>query len=211
MRLEEFARAAEREFAAVPEEYRRGVSGPVVRRGAKRHPHLPEYYTLGECLPVSPMFTGGEEHLSTVFLYHGSFVACATRDPGFDMAEEIRETVRHEILHHVEDRAGVPDLQNEDAAEEEDERRRAGLPFRAGYWRLGRKEGEGLWRLHHDLFLEVELKKREIEKARREGLAVRWGGEDLRLEQEDLRTLPAFVSFEGDDEAGELVVVVRER
>jgi len=211
VRLEEFARAAEREFEAVPEEFRRGVSGPVVRRGAKRHPHLPEYFTLGECLPVSPMFTGGEDHLSTVFLYYGSFVACAKRDPGFDMEEEIRETVRHEILHHVEDRAGVPDLQNEDAAEEEDERRRAGLPWKPGYWRLGRREGEGLWRLHHDLFLEVALNRREIGKARREGLAVRYGGEELRLAPEDLAALPAVVPFEGDEEGGELVVVVRER
>jgi hypothetical protein len=209
--LEEFVRAAEREFAAVPEEFRRGVAGPVVRKGRKAHPHLPEYFTLGECLPLSPMFTGDGPQQSTVFLYYGSFLACAKRDPAFDIGAEIRETVRHEILHHVEDRAGARDLLDEDAAEEQDERRREGLPFRPGYWRLGKPEGPGLWRLHHDLFLEVDLAPRDLARARREGLPVRHGDETLRLEPADLEALPAFVSFEGDREGEELVVVVRAR
>lgn len=216
MRLKEFLRVAQREFDAVPAEFRVGISGPVVRRKALAHPFLPRYYTLGQCVPVSTMFTLGEEHLSTVFLYYGSFVACAMRDPGFDMEEEIRETIRHEIRHHIEDRAGAPDLRNEDEAEEQNERRLEGLDFHPGFYRIGEREGEGLWRVHPDLFLEIPLGRKDLAKARREGLTVRWEGEDHRIEADELAELPAFLPLDGveveDPEGGpgEVVVVVRE-
>jgi hypothetical protein len=211
MRLREFVRAARREFEAVPEEFRRGVAGPVVVRRARRHPRLPGNYTLGQCVPVSPLFTGDGPQESTVFLYYGSFVACAMRDPAFDVAAEIRETVRHEILHHVEDRAGAPDLRNEDAAEEQNEFRLAGEPFDPGFHRLGTREGDGLWRVGPDLFLEAVLRGREVETARREGLAVRWEGSTYRVDPEELARLPAFVPLVETEEGGELVVVVRKR
>jgi hypothetical protein len=212
VRLNDFVRIAQKEFEAVPAEFRRGVSGPVVERKAKRHAYLPEYYTLGECVPVSTMFTLGEEHLSTVFLYYGSFTACAKRDEGFDIEAEVRETIRHEIRHHLEDRAGAPDLRNEDEAEEHNERRLEGLEFHPAFYRLGEPAGDSLWRVHPDLFLEVALGRRELDTARREGLAVRWQGETLRIAPEDLASLPAFVAFEGDEgEDGELVIVVREK
>ena len=207
---------AREEFEAVPEEFRRGIAGPVVERKAKRHPYLPRYYTLGQCLPVSTMFTLGEEHLSTVFLYYGSFVACAMRDPAFKVAEEIRETIRHEIRHHIEDRAGAPDLRNEDLAEEQNERRLEGLDFAPGFYRLGEKEGEALWRVHPDLFLEVALGKRALAEAREKGLTVRWAGKAHRIEPDEMEVLPAFLPLEGveveDPEGGpgEVVVVVRE-
>jgi hypothetical protein len=216
MRLKEFLRVAEREFRAVPEEFRRGVAGPVVERKAKRHAYLAGYYTLGQCLPVSTMFTLGEEHLSTVFLYYGSFVACAMRDEGFKIEEEVRETIRHEIRHHLEDRAGAPDLRNEDAAEEQNERRLQGLPFAPAFYRLGEREGDALWRVHPDLFLEIPLNRRALAKARADGLAVRWAGKPHRIEPDELETLPAYLPLEGveveDAEGGpgEVVVVVRE-
>lgn len=217
MRLRDFLRIAEREFEAVPAEFRRGVAGPVVVRRAKRHPFLPGSYTLGQCVPVPDSLTLGDERLSTVFLWYGSFVACAMRDPGFRMEEEIRETVRHEIRHHIEDRAGAPDLRNEDAAEEQNERRLEGLPFHPDFYRLGEPAGDRLWRLHADLFLEVDLDRRALATALREGLAVRWGGRTRRLGPEALAALPAFFPIEGaaaagpGTEAGDLVVVVRRR
>ena len=216
MRLRTFVRIAHREFDAIPEEFRRGVAGPVVVRRAKRHPLIPKYFTLGQCVAAPTLFTLGDEHLSTVFLYYGSFVACAMRDAGFDVEEEIRETVRHEVRHHIEDRAGSAALRNEDAAEEQDERRREGLSFEPGYWRLGEPAGDSLWRLHADLFLEVALGRRELEQARREGLDLRWRGGRLRAEPEDLAEVPAYLEFEGAGEEhgtarGDLVVVVRGR
>ena len=214
MNLRAFLRKAGEEFEAVPAEFRRGVSGPVVRRRSKSHPFIPGYYTLGECAPVSTMFTLGEEHLSTVFLYYGSFVACAMQDPAFDVAAEIRETVRHEIQHHIEDRAGAAGLRNEDAAEEQDERRRAGLRFAPSYWRFGEREEEGVWRLHDDLFMEIPLDGRALSRAREKGLRVRWEGVVLRIPAAEIEPLPSFHEFEGegageDDHPGDLVVIVR--
>jgi hypothetical protein len=214
VRLRAFVRAAQREFEAIPAEFRAGIGGPVVIRKAKSHPRIPGYYTLGQCAAV-PRFgdplDGGGDHLSTIFLYYGSFVACSMRDPDFDVEAEIRETVRHEIRHHIEDRAGAPDLRNEDLAEEQDERRRQGMAFRAGYHRLGERVGEGLWRIHADLFLEVLLSPREVARARAEGLGVRWAGSTLRIDPAGLARLPAYVPFEGEGEEGrgDLVVVVR--
>lgn len=156
MRLRRFVRAALEEMDAVPEVFRRGVSGPVVIRRARRHRTLPGLYTLGMCVtpPVEAAFT--DEHLSTVVLFYGSFVACSMRDPAFDMATELRETVRHEIRHHIEDAAGAPHLRNEDAAEEQNERRREGLPFQPGFHRFGIAEGPGVWRVGRDLFVEPD-------------------------------------------------------
>lgn len=215
MRLREFVRRAQEEFAAVPEEFREGVGGPVVVRRAKRHAYLPGYYTLGQCVPLSTMFTLGEDHRSTVFLYYGSFVACAMQDPAFDVGEEIRETVRHEIRHHIEDMAGSSALRDEDAAEEQNERRLEGLPFAAGFYRLGEPEGEGLWRLHDDLFLEVVLDPRALARARTAGLRVRWRGEALRIPAEGLVELPAYHEFEDPGEEGghpgRVTVIVRQR
>jgi len=211
VRLRDFVRLAEEELEAVPEEFRAGVGGPVVVRRAKRHAFLPGYYTLGQCVPVSTMFTLGEEHLSTVFLYYGSFVACAMQDPGFDVAAEVRETVRHEIRHHIEDRAGSAALRDEDAAEEQNERRLEGLPFAPAFYRCGEREGEGLWRLHDDHFLEVVLDPRALLRARERGLGVRWRGGVLRVPADGLAVLPAFHEFEEGEEEGRLTVVVRER
>ena len=216
MRLRTFLRLAQREFDAIPPEFRRGVSGPVVVRRAKRHPYLPKYFTLGQCVYAPHLFTLGDEHLSTVFLYYGSFVACSMRDEGFDMEEEIRETIRHEVRHHIEDRAGSAALSNEDAAEEQNERRREGLPFDARFYRLGERAGDSLWKLHEDLFLEVALGKRELERARIDGLDLRWKGGPLRVEPGDVERLPAFVDFDGGGEPhgeseGNLTVVLRER
>jgi len=217
MRLRAFVRLACREFEAVPEEFRRGVAGPVVVRRARHHRRIPGYCTLGMCVPAPAMFTLGEEHLSTVFLWYGSFISCAMRDPEFDIAAEVRETIRHEIRHHIEDRAGSPALRNEDAAEEQDERRRSGLPFTPGYWRLGEAVGEDLWRLHHDLFLEVVLDEREAARARREGFSLSFGGEEIPIPAADLAELPAILDFPGRGEeeegrrAGDLTVVVRKR
>jgi predicted Zn-dependent protease with MMP-like domain len=214
MRLKEFVRTARAEFDAVPEEFRRGVDGPVVVRRAKRHPYLPSYYTLGQCVPPPPPFDLGGEPLSTVVLYYGSFTACAMRDPGFDIGEEIRETIRHEIRHHLEDRAGAPDLRNEDEAEEQNERRLEGLPFHPDFYRLGEPAGERLWRVHPDLFLEVELGRRGLAEARKSGVSVRWSGETHRVAPEHLARLPAWFTVEGgagEGDDGDLVIVVRER
>ena len=48
-----------------------------------------------------------------VVLYYGSF--CYLYGPRHDVwLSEMRQTLRHEIRHHIEDRAGVRDLEHED-------------------------------------------------------------------------------------------------
>ena len=51
---------------------------------------------------------------SIVHLYYGSFVELARRDDGFDFDAELVETLEHEVKHHLEDKAGVRDLEEED-------------------------------------------------------------------------------------------------
>ncbi len=48
-----------------------------------------------------------------VVLYYGSFVYLY-RSNRAKWLEEMRRTLRHEIRHHVEDRAGIRDLERED-------------------------------------------------------------------------------------------------
>ncbi len=215
MKLAAFIRRAREEMAAIPAEFRRDVEGPVIVRRARRHPRVPGMYTLGLCVPSPLAASLAGEHHSTVVLYYGSFVACSMRDPRFDVDAEIRETVRHEVRHHIEDRAGAPDLHLEDAAQEQNERRREGLPFRNGFHRWGDVEGPDLTRIDDDLFLEVRLDHRSREAARRDGLEVQWRGALLRVPAPSIPAPgdpPAYVPFPGaaaDEEGpGDLVVVV---
>jgi hypothetical protein len=119
MDFELFSRSAERCFAGIPPEFVRGITGVHVHRGAKVHPEMADYYTLGECGDdEAAALTDPEALLSRIHLYYGSFRAIAAREPGFDWEEELRETILHEVRHHLEDRAGIPDLRIEDAIEE---------------------------------------------------------------------------------------------
>jgi len=223
VRLAEFERLARSEFEAIPEKFREGVEGPLVERKAKAHPYLDSYYTLGECVQApgvshlqSLSLEESPEPLSLVVLYYGSFTALAREDPGFEIPAEVRETVRHEVRHHLEDRAGSALLRNEDEAEEQDERRRQGLPHAPGYWRLGERLGRGLWRVHADLFLELDLGPRGLERARRRGLRLRWRGRTLRAPPGEPAEGGGLLTFEGEGEehegmVGDLVVAVSPR
>jgi hypothetical protein len=198
VKLRAFERLATAEWAAIPAEFREGAEGPVVVRRSHRHPLVPGYYTLGMCVPAPPLFSaGGELHLSTVLLYYGSFVACERRDPDFDIAAEVRETLRHEVRHHIEDRAGSAALREEDAAEEAAERWREGLPHPPGFWRFGAPEGRGRWRLGPDLFVEMPLDRATRERLRRGPVAIVLDGEERALEPADLAAPGGLVVFEG--------------
>lgn len=110
-----FSRRAEEIVSGIPAEFLRGIVGIEVQRGAKEDPELDGIYILGECEddPATAL-TDPEALRSRIHLYHGSFRAVAAGDDGFDWEEELRETILHEIQHHLEDRAGIPDLVLED-------------------------------------------------------------------------------------------------
>jgi hypothetical protein len=128
MDFEEFSDRAEEILAAIPAEFLGGVTGVVAHRQTKKDPEIPDYFTLGECGDDEvAALTDPEALRSRIHLYHGSFRAVARDDPDFDWDGELIETIFHELRHHIEDRAGIPDLRNEDAWNEAEARIRAGL------------------------------------------------------------------------------------
>jgi hypothetical protein len=167
MDFETFAARARELAAAYPEPFMEGIEIVDVHRDARHHPHLEDVYTLGEC-ETSPLSdpTGQEPFRSRVHLYYGSFVALAGRDPSFDVEAELEETLAHEIQHHLEDRAGLPTLRDEDALFEAHARFRAGLDAPAGWYRFGDPIEPGLWAVDLDLFLELPLRRPEWEALR---------------------------------------------
>ncbi len=210
--LEEFEQSAFAAFEAVPASFREGISGLVVHPKRMTHPHLDDYETLGECEP--DLFSGeeGEERRSTIHLYHGSFVSLARREPGFDWQAELRETVEHEIRHHLEDRAGLPDLRRQDWVEEQNERRRSDLDFDSLFYRAGeQREPDEYW-IASDCFLEVRLSRRALARIAGKLHPVTFGEESFDVlvpaQGGDCRYVPipgGWVDDEGN--GGDLVVV----
>lgn len=210
MKFSEFERRALELFERIPEPFRAGIDKLVIERRSRRHPHVRDYFTLGECVH-RPVAFGDGELFSSIHLYHGSFVKIAARDPAFDVAAELEETLLHELRHHLEDRAGIPDLADEDAVEEMNERRRQGLPFAPGFYRLGHELEPGLYEVGGDLFLEVELSGTEFALLAGTVMTVRAFGETFRVHvpeaPESVAFVPADSPLEADDgSAWDLVV-----
>jgi len=220
--LAEFEARARAYFDEIPPEFRERVQGLVVVPTAKKKGRIRGLLTLGECVHA-PGWHGDEPPLSTVFVYYGSFAAIASRDPGFDVDAELRETIRHEVQHHIEDMAGHSRLRDYDWAAEQNVLRRDGRPFATNFWRAGEpvKEEPDLTMLDGDLFLEVELPPAEWDAARRDGLVVTVAGEELDIPPTDIERDEEIIEFEGpfDVESalhhepadGDLVVIVRRR
>lgn len=209
----DFERIAVDVFDRVPEEFRRDIDGLVLEHGARHHPAIVDYFTLGECVhrtadvPEAPLF-------STIVLYYGSFLAVAERDPAFDVEAEIEETILHELRHHFEDRAGIVDLADEDAIEEMNERRRKGLPFDRNFYRLGVEIEPGVTEVGGDMFIEVVVPARR--GARPESLTAKLGEETFEVPLPPVDDDIEFVEIDGgweDDTGagGDLFVVVLTR
>ncbi|MCE9638156.1 MAG: metallopeptidase family protein [Planctomycetes bacterium] len=197
--FEEFQEKVLQAYEAIPPEFRERVSGPLVVRESHRHRDVRGMITLGECVHA-PDFAGGGDLVSTVVLYYGSFVEAARRDPTFDVDDEIVETVRHEVRHHVEDQVGHAALRDLDWAEEQNEKRRQGQDFQPRFWRAGELWGDAddaLRAVGRDLFHEVELPAADWETARRDGLVLRLRGEDLDIAGDEIEDDEEIFEFEG--------------
>lgn len=159
MDYEAFERQASAVWSEIPEDYRSGVDGLVVREEEKGHPTLPEIYTLGECLTESyPSDWGGPDTVRSVLvLYHGSFQRLSELDPDFDWEYEVWETVTHELRHHLESLAAEDALEDVDYAMDENFKRFHDKPFDPFFYRAGEAIGRGLYQAERDVFLEVEL------------------------------------------------------
>jgi len=198
MDFEDFSRRAEEILGEIPATYLRGVTGVEVHAEVRSHDHLAGVYTLGTCEddPLSRM-TDPEALRSRVHLFHGSFVAIALRDRFFDWEAELRETILHEIRHHLEDRAGLPDLRDEDAMDEALHRHACGEDVPPGWYRLGEAMEPDVWRVGDDLFVELRLRPADLDRIRGTTASLTVLGEPLEAEIPEDVEPREMLSFEG--------------
>jgi hypothetical protein len=166
-----------------------------------------DIWTLGECIPV-PGGDGDPRTLqSRVVLYHGSFQALARGNPDFDWTTEAWETLTHEVRHHAEWKARVPDLEAFDRAAEENFARQDGEPFDPAFYRDGTRLPDGSFRVDDDAFIE------RVVTAPPASLRMRWRGEDYEVAVPAGAALPAFLVVTGTKSPppGELVLVLQKR
>lgn len=163
MDFDTLSRRAAEILEEIPREFLRGVVGVEVHPEAEEHPHLPDLFTLGLCTDDElTRLTDPEAMRSRVHLYHGSFAAIGRREPGFDWEGELRETILHEIRHHIEDRAGLLDLRIEDALADALARFHQGEEPPEGWYRHGERMEPDVWRVEDDLFVELHLRPAEM-------------------------------------------------
>lgn len=160
----EFERRAGEVWEEIPEHYREGVDGLVVRREAQSHPTLPDIFTLGECVTEAyPSEWGGPETTRSILvLYHGSFVALSRMDPGFDWEYELWETVTHELRHHLEWLASEDALEDVDYAVDENFKRLQGRDFDPFFYRSAERVAPAIYAAEGDAFLEIEIGASEV-------------------------------------------------
>ena len=181
MDFEAFEREARRVFEEIPPRYREGVDGLTVHRRPLHHPRFPGIYTLGECATEAypSNWEGPETVRSVVHLYWGSFQALARANPGFDWAEEVWETLTHEIRHHLESLADRDDLGGVDHAMEQAFRRDRGLDFQPDYYRHGDRIGPGVYAAEDDVYIEQLWKPAAFARAR--AIRFAWAGRSYEI------------------------------
>ena len=85
-----------------------GLNGGIIVLPETRRAAPPDLYVLGEYRVEEP----GLGRL--IVLYYGSFRRILGNAPITVWESEARATVAHELRHHIEERAGVRDLERED-------------------------------------------------------------------------------------------------
>ncbi len=207
MRLSDFEAMVRRQVEAIPPEFLEGIVEIAVSPRTVPHPERSGIWTMGECIPLPVSYSDPGHLQSRVVLYHGSFLALARDTGDFDWKAEAWETLTHEVRHHVEWKARVPDLEAFDRAAEANFSRQEGQPFDPVFYRDGVERPDGLFQVDDDVFLE------RIVSERPGAVVIHWAGKDYRVELPGELTLPAFLSVGGvaDPPPGELVLVVRRK
>lgn len=208
MRLSDFESMVRRLSQEVPAHFFEGISEVTVSPRAAPHPTRPEIYTLGECVPL-PGDPGESvaEVRSRIVLYHGSFLALARSEPGFDWRGEAWETLTHELRHHLEWRARTPDLEAFDRAVESNYARQEGEPFDPLFHLDGEQLEQGLYRVEDDCFLDCVVRRLP------EVAEFTWRHQPHRVRVPAGASLPCLLTLTGLPEPpeGEVVLVLRRR
>ena len=161
MTFAEFEKHALADWDRIPEEYKRGVDGIMVRPQVVTHPDLDDVFTMGECITESypSPFGSDETTRSSVVLYYGSFreVARDAEGEDFDWEHEIWETITHELQHHLESLAGDDALGDMDYAADQNFKRYEGEHFDPFFYRAGEALDAGTYRVEEELFVEVPM------------------------------------------------------
>ncbi len=120
MDIDRFTELADRLMEQVPEPVLEGLNGGVAirRRAMRRKDDPPGVYILGEYMTDPAMGC-------YIMIYWGSFAELFAGEPDDVWEKELWDTIRHELRHHVEGRAGVVDLDVQDEVELEEMRRTA--------------------------------------------------------------------------------------
>ncbi len=204
MRLDDFRALVRRLAAAVPGEFLDGVLEITVSPRAVPHPTRAGIYTLGECVPVTG--EGGVVQ-SRVVLYHGSFAALARQGDGFDWVDEARETLLHELRHHLEWRAGAPELEALDRAAEANYARHDGEPFDPLFYLDGDAPVPGVYQVEDDWFLDHVVRRLLPE------VEFTWHGRRYRVAVPPGLAPPCYLLVDGvaDPPPGDLVLAFRPR
>lgn len=203
----------------IPDAFKAGVDGVVVRREIHTHSDHPDYFTLGMCFtePYPSGFSGPDTTRSILALYWGSFRAIAKRgeaasdDAEFNWEEELWETITHELRHHLEFLADEDALEGVDYAMEETYKRSEGEPFDPWYWQHGLPLAPGVFRVEYDVYLEQQWRDDAFLDADR--LTFEWDGGRWELPRPDALGDVHFIWVEGVETAGGAleVVLVRAR
>jgi predicted Zn-dependent protease with MMP-like domain len=184
MELERFEARAVELWDQIPARFREGVSAFIIEARAKPDPDFPDIMLMGECAvdEVAAAFPGSALQ-TVIYLYYGSFVDAAEEDTedglDFDWEGELWETITHELLHHLEWRAGYDALGLEDDLQKENLKRLENRPFDWDFYRKGAKLDEGVYTTDGDLFLERDVPRKRWAALAQEGTALEWAG--LRL------------------------------
>ncbi len=207
MRFSDFEALVRRQAAEIPAEFLDGIAEVTVSPRTVPHPAREGIWTLGECIPL-PAAENDPRHLqSRVVLYHGSFQALARESPDFDWVAEGWETLTHELRHHVEWKARVPDLEALDVATEANYARHDGERFDPLFYRDGLRLADGSFRVEDDVFIE------RVVSLVPPAVRFRWAGGSYQVPVPAGAELPAFLTVLGLPEppAGDLVLVLRKR
>lgn len=213
MRFKQFEATARSMWSEIPDAYKEGVDGLVVRRDAEAHPEHPDLYTMGMCFtePYPSDYGGPDTTRSILALYYGSFVNVAGGDPDFPWEDEIWETITHELRHHLEFMADEDALEGVDYAVEQCHKREQGEDFDPWYFQSGLQVAPGTYCVEDDVYLEQRWRSEAFERAAR--LEVDWEGTKWWIPKPEALGDLHFIQLDGiGGETGIVeLVLVRER